>query len=79
MLLSSPIFFWSFCSISFYFQLLDYSILLKVRHDKLIHEPITLHNQFKYVFLLSAHGDFLNEKTDLLDFQSNKRIKKIIN
>ena len=27
----------------FFVQLLDYSILLKARHDELIHESITLH------------------------------------
>ena len=27
-----------------YIQLLDYSILLKARHDELIHESITWHN-----------------------------------
>ena len=34
-----------FCSICFNVKLLDYSILLKARHDKLIHKLINLHNQ----------------------------------
>ena len=30
--------------VNFSFQLLDYYIFLKARHDELIHESITLHN-----------------------------------
>ena len=32
----------AFCSFTFYVRLLDYSILLKARHDELIHESITV-------------------------------------
>ena len=33
-----------FVQLVLYDQLLDYSILLKARHDDLIHQLITLHN-----------------------------------
>ena len=38
----------------YFIQLLDYSILLKARHDKLISETITLHH---HKLILKVNGD----------------------
>ena len=45
----------------FYVQLLDYSILLKARHDELIHESITLYNHKliqREAAIMIVHSDF---------------------
>ena len=33
-----------YCTLHVYFRLLDFAILLKAKHDELIHESITLYN-----------------------------------